>query len=765
MATPLSACRLRRSLPALICALPAVPALAHRVTVQPAVLAVAPGEVVQFEAQVLDAQDQVLPQAQVVWRCPQARAVEGFPGRFIMPASSELLHIQVRATLLEQPEVWDTAQVFVIPPLPSPFRFECKLGPAVPDSKHAPAEAGPEAPAFMQIPGLASLVKAYAGTSFSPALPFLDWESRHRFGPGGTPDASIQNVLQDLGRSRLEGRHLFGYGLRNTLNLAPAAKAAASLLTWETAGGLGRADATGGSVQGLEFRDRLWGCVLETLNPSPKDGKGWESRMFDLDVRVRGVFPLAGNPAAEPEHRDGPGITARFVRPLGLAMVNLEDQALLLAVDAGSHAVRVLGFSHPVTTLAGVPAQSGHRDGPGHQALFRNPSFIAARPCLFYNRWLRISTFPVVVADTGNQAIRILEMDGTVRTLAGSPGVAGHADSPDPGKARFHAPLGVAMDPEGNVFVADSGNCVIRRIDGKGVVTTLAGSPGEAGSLDGAGSEARFRKLKGLVWADGLLYATDGHSVRRITPEGQVRTVLGDVDKPGNRDIPLGADPLQPCLQDPWGLTSPHTGCLLVVDRLNGVVRSLDHHADLWTSATVAGDGAKAPIRWGLLADGLSGPLDDSYASLGQPVGIVCGPGANDAILSTGTALGLLSNVHLVGPKLQALSLPEGPIRAGAPLQLAPTFRVDFPGDTYPIFNFPENLQVLWRAHLLDPHTGECVATARGESLWSAHTGAFLQNPVLDIPAQARGPMLLRLRTCTGSGFSEEATCKVAIQE
>ena len=114
----------------------------------------------------------------------------------------------------------------------------------------------------------------------------------------------------------------------------------------------------------------------------------------------------------------------------------------------------------------------------------------------------------VYVADTDNDEIRKITPSGVVTTLAGSAGQAGSSDGTG-SAARFDRPKGVAVDSAGNVYVADTGNDEIRKITPSGVVTTLAGSAGP-GSSDGTGSAARFYDPYGVaVDSAGNVYVAD----------------------------------------------------------------------------------------------------------------------------------------------------------------------------------------------------------------------------------------------------------------
>jgi DNA-binding beta-propeller fold protein YncE len=168
----------------------------------------------------------------------------------------------------------------------------------------------------------------------------------------------------------------------------------------------------------------------------------------------------------------------------------------------------VVSLAGTVTTSAGSPGEIGSDDGAGPDARFSSPAGVA----------LDVAG-NVYVADFANNTIRKVAPDGTVSTLAGSPGEAGSADGPGV-EARFAGPLGVAADAQGNVYVADAANQTIRRITVDGTVSTLAGAPGEAGSADGPGPDARFNNPYGLAVnpAGTVLYVADtfNHTLRRI---------------------------------------------------------------------------------------------------------------------------------------------------------------------------------------------------------------------------------------------------------
>jgi DNA-binding beta-propeller fold protein YncE len=132
----------------------------------------------------------------------------------------------------------------------------------------------------------------------------------------------------------------------------------------------------------------------------------------------------------------------------------------------------------------------------------------------------------VYVADKSNFTIRQITPTGRVSAFAGFPGIPGDADGP--GRyARFNDPHGVAVDSAGNIYVADTGNNAIRKINSFGMVKTLAGMAGRAGDADGIGNKALFSNVQSVAAGDGgNIYVLDGDIIRKITPGGVVTTLL-----------------------------------------------------------------------------------------------------------------------------------------------------------------------------------------------------------------------------------------------
>jgi sugar lactone lactonase YvrE len=235
------------------------------------------------------------------------------------------------------------------------------------------------------------------------------------------------------------------------------------------------------------------------------------------------VSTLAGAAGVSGSTDNSTGSSARFNSPSGITVAS----GAIFVADTLNHTIRRVSTGGNVTTFAGTAGSSGATDGTGSAARFNNPRGLAAD-----------SAGNLYVADTGNHVIRKITTGGVVTTLAGSAGLSGSTDGTG-AAARFSSPRGVAVDSGGNVFVADTGNHVIRKITSAGVVTTLAGTAGTSGSANGTGSAARFNSPQGVAAdSSGNIHVADtGNSiVRRITPAGVVTTVAGTASTTGTTD-------------------------------------------------------------------------------------------------------------------------------------------------------------------------------------------------------------------------------------
>ncbi len=227
--------------------------------------------------------------------------------------------------------------------------------------------------------------------------------------------------------------------------------------------------------------------------------------------------------------------------------------ASFYVADKFNHCIRKISASGQVTILAGSGV-AGFADGAAGVAKFLFPTGVALDAAVPPN---------VYVADSGNHRIRKVAPDGSVTTYAGA-GVSGFADGASEA-AQFASPQSVALNAAGDVFVADTGNHLIRAISA-GSVATLAGST--QGFLNGPGASAMFDSPSGVaVAADGTVFVTDSgnHRIRRITAGGEVSTyagsgIAGTVNSPANGLYPVSATQFN----SPTGIAVDGTGMVFV---------------------------------------------------------------------------------------------------------------------------------------------------------------------------------------------------------
>lgn len=320
-----------------------------------------------------------------------------------------------------------------------------------------------------------------------------------------------------------------------------------------------------------------------------------------------------------PGAADGVGSDARFYIPSGAA-VDLAGNVFI--ADSGNHTIRRITPTGVVSTFAGQTGTPGFDDGRGGAARFTLPQDVA------------VDHFGIIyVADAGNHTIRKITAEGVVTTLAGLAGSSGSRDGIG-ALARFNFPASVAVDPEGNVYATDSEAHTIRKVTPAGVVTTLAGIAGVSGDSNGTGTKARFNEPMGIEFApNGNLYVADlgNFMIRKVSRDGVVRTHAGHTEAPGNVDGTGSAARFEA----PIGIAVDASSNVFVSDRENNNIRRVSEAgvvttlAGQWMAGSIDGVGSAArfdnPAGIGADAEGnvFVCELDSSTIRKVTPAGVV----------------------------------------------------------------------------------------------------------------------------------------------
>ena len=276
-----------------------------------------------------------------------------------------------------------------------------------------------------------------------------------------------------------------------------------------------------------------------------------DGNMYVADAtnnRIRKITPdgvittLAGSGAAT--FVNGNGTAATFNHPTGIA---IDKQGNLFVADSLNNAIRKITQGGDVTTYAGT-GQPGYTEGPGSTAQFKGPAGIAVD-----------TAGNVYVADAGNERIRKITTDSLVMLLAGD-GNAAYIDLP--GRfAEFNTPMGVTVDKNNIVYVADKGNNVIRSITQAGAVNTFAGGAGEFNGPTGVATDAN----RNVYVAD-----RNNHQIKSVTQAGVV-SVWAGTGNPGFGDgSAAGAQ-----FWFPTGIAASATGEVWVADQTNNRIREV----------------------------------------------------------------------------------------------------------------------------------------------------------------------------------------------
>ena len=303
--------------------------------------------------------------------------------------------------------------------------------------------------------------------------------------------------------------------------------------------------------------------------------------VYHLNPGAATVTLVAGNGTPGYSGDGGPATSAQLYSPVGVA---IDTAGNLYIADSNNQVIRrVDASSGTITTAAGngTPGYSGN-GGPATSAQLTYPSGVAVD-----------AAGNLYIADSNNNVIRRVDAaSGTITTVAGV-GTQGYSgDTGLATSAQLHYPTGVAVDAGGNLYIADLNNAVIRRVDASsGTITTAAGTgtPGYSGDSGPATSAELSYPHDVTVDAAGNLYIADTNNlvIRRVdASSGTITTVAGNHTYGYSGD---GQSATAAQLTVPYGVAVDPGGNLYIADTNNNVIRRVD--ASSGTITTAAGNG------------------------------------------------------------------------------------------------------------------------------------------------------------------------------
>jgi sugar lactone lactonase YvrE len=382
-------------------------------------------------------------------------------------------------------------------------------------------------------------------------------------GPRGiTIDANNNLYIADTGNNEIR-------------QITPSQSGSATIWTVTTIAGStthGTADGVGAAARfngptGLAFNGSLY--IVDQQNNEVRAASQSSPGQWTVST-------VAGNPTAG--SADGNGSAASFNSPAQIS-ASSSVSGWFYITDQNNNEIRLVesqgGGVFSVVTVAGSTTP-GFADGNGASASFNQPIGITSSAACIYSHIPPSCTDEIYVADSSNNAVRLIQVVqgtilsggfGDVTTLAGS-GVAGDTDASTGPGSTFNDPLGITICCTTNgVYVADFGNGAIRQIATDGGIagqTTTAYS--SFGNVDGTGTAARFHGPAGIATdAAGNVYVADAlnSTIRKITPSGDVSTVPVFYSHAG---------PILPDFNDPTGIAVDSSGNLYVADTGYGEV-------------------------------------------------------------------------------------------------------------------------------------------------------------------------------------------------
>ncbi|MDE0627264.1 MAG: SUMF1/EgtB/PvdO family nonheme iron enzyme [Bryobacterales bacterium] len=353
-------------------------------------------------------------------------------------------------------------------------------------------------------------------------------------------------------------------------------------------------------------------------------------------ARDRTITTVAGTGMNDDGGDGGPAVRAQVGRPMGVAA---DAAGNLYIADRDNHRVRKVDPAGVITTVVGTGSPGYHGDGgPAASAQLDSPSGVAVD-----------AAGNLYIADRGNHRVRKVDASGVITTVAGTASRGSGGDGGPATGAQLNSAAGVAVDAAGNLYIADTFNGRVRKVDSAGVITTVAGTV--VGRYGGDGGPATSAELSFpfAVAADaaGNLYIADvtNHRVRKVDSAGVITTLAGS-GQVGPLSGEYGGDggpAASARLSSPTGVAVDAAGNLYIADRDNHRVRMVNRTGEI---STVAGTGDEGFSGDGGLPTGAQ--LDSPFGVAVSPIGdLYIADSGNNRVRKVDLSLAEASRVEL----------------------------------------------------------------------------------------------------------------------